>query len=209
MVTRWNGIGGLRFEGTCPSVSPAGCHLPNASHWGGSPSLYPPHRLAMGRWIAVRRDGGATTVRPSKPAATVRRAKKLRRELTKPEVMLWQILRTSPGGHKFRKQHPAGPYDLDFFCARANLAIEVDSVAHDMGNQPAKDERRDAWLQQYRINTLRIPARDVLRDVVEVTNAILATIDDRMDRFGKAPPSAVPAATSPSQVDGEELKDDI
>ena len=165
----------------------------------------PPHRLAMGRWLAFRRDGGASTVRPTKPTATVRRAKKLRRELTKPEVMLWQILRTSPSGHKFRKQHPAGPYDLDFFCARANLAIEVDGMSHDMGDRPERDVRRDEYLTRYRIDTLRIPARDVLADVVAVANMILLTVSDRMERFGKAPPSALWAATSPSQVDGEEF----
>ena len=148
-------------------------------------------------------------MRPTKPAATVRRAKKLRRELTKPEVMLWQILRSSPGGHKFRKQHPAGPYDLDFFCARANLAIEVDGAAHDMGDRPERDARRDEFLRRYRIDTLRIPARDVLADVVAVANVILATIDHRLELFGKAPPSALWAATSPSQVDGENKQDHI
>ena len=148
-------------------------------------------------------------MRPTKPAATVRRAKKLRRELTKPEMMLWQILRTSPGGHKFRKQHPAGPYDLDFFCARANLAIEVDGMSHDMGDRPERDARRDEFLGRYRIDTLRIPARDVLADVVAVANVILATIDHRMERFGKAPPSSLRDATSPSQVDGENKQDHI
>ncbi len=146
-------------------------------------------------------------MRPPKPAKTVRRAKKLRREMTKPEVMLWQILRTSPGGHKFRKQHPAGPYDLDFFCARANLAIEVDGMSHDMGDRPERDASRDEYLRGYRIDTLRISARDVLGDVFAVATMILSTVDERMGRFGKAPPSALRAATSPSQVDGEENGD--
>jgi len=83
-------------------------------------------------------------MRPDKPAASVRRAKRFRRELSLPEAMLWQILRTSPAGHKFRKQHPAGTYCLDFFCARANLAIEVDGVSHIMGDRPVQDDRRDA-----------------------------------------------------------------
>ena len=78
-------------------------------------------------------------MRPRKSALSVKRAKQFRRELTKPERMLWQYLRTSPSGHKFRKQHPAGPYVLDFFCARANLAIEVDGMAHDTDVRAAKD----------------------------------------------------------------------
>jgi very-short-patch-repair endonuclease len=143
-------------------------------------------------------------VRPSKPSASVKRAKSLRRELTKPELMLWQILRTSPADHKFRKQHPAGPYILDFFCARANLAIEVDGAVHDIGDHPERDARRDAWLAEHRIDTLRIPAKDVLRDAAEVGNAIVATIEDRLISFGKAPPSSLRDATSPMQVIGED-----
>jgi very-short-patch-repair endonuclease len=53
----------------------------------------------------------------------------LRRALTLPEVLLWQVLRSRPGGYRFRRQHPAGPYVLDFFCAAAGLCIEVDGKA--------------------------------------------------------------------------------
>jgi very-short-patch-repair endonuclease len=142
-------------------------------------------------------------VRPRKSALSVQRAKHFRRELTKPEFMLWQYLRTSPSGHKFRKQHPAGPYVLDFFCARANLAIEVDGAAHDTDVRVERDIARDTWLSERRIDTLRIPAIDVLKNPTEVANNIVATIDDRLLRFGKAPPSSLRDATSPSQVDGE------
>ncbi|MGC1469381.1 MAG: endonuclease domain-containing protein [Sphingorhabdus sp.] len=157
----------------------------------------------MGRWQAAGLTEG-NWVRPAKPSASISRAKRFRREPTKPELMLWQLLRQSPGGHKFRKQHPAGPYILDFFCARANLAIEVDGFAHDTGDRPERDGKRDAWLAEHRIDTLRIPAVDVLKDAVEVTNVIVATVGHRLDSFGKAPPSSLRDATSPSQVDGEE-----
>lgn len=142
-------------------------------------------------------------MRPQKPALSVNRAKQFRRELTKPEVMLWQYLRTSPSDHKFRKQHPAGPYVLDFFCARANLAIEVDGMAHDTDMRVERDIARDAWLAEHRIDTLRIPAVDVLRDVTEVTQNIITMIEDRLLRFGKAPPASRGDTTFPSVVDGE------
>ena len=143
-------------------------------------------------------------MRPTKPGATVKRAKGLRRDLTLPEIKLWQILRTSPAGHRFRRQHPAGPYVLDFFCARANLAIEIDGAAHDMSNRPARDAARDAWLKERRIDTLRIPAADVLHDAADVAEAIVRMVEERLARFGKAPPPALRAATSPSQVDRED-----
>jgi very-short-patch-repair endonuclease len=141
-------------------------------------------------------------MRPDKPARSVHRAKKLRRELTLPEAMLWRLLRQSP--HKFRKQHPAGPYVLDFFCARANLAVEIDGIAHDMGDNPMRDERRDQWLRANRIDTLRIAARDVLDSPASVAQSIVDTVESRLVAFGKAPPSSLRDATSPSQVDGED-----
>ena len=143
-------------------------------------------------------------LRPDKPAATVTRARRLRKQMSLPEVLLWRELRGSPEGLRFRKQHPAGAYVLDFFCARANLAIEIDGIAHDMGNRPQIDADRDAWLKQRRIDTVRIAARDVLRDPQEVAQAVVRLTQERLQRFGKTPPSALRAATSPMQVIGED-----
>ena len=84
--------------------------------------------------------------RPTKPATTVRRAKVLRRDLSAAELKLWCELRERPGGLKFRKQHPAGPYVIDFYCAASRLAIEVDGAFHDRGDAPERDVARDAWL---------------------------------------------------------------
>ena len=146
-------------------------------------------------------------MRPEKPAKSVHRARKFRRDLSLPEAMLWQLLRASTSGFKFRKQHPAGPYILDFFCARANLAIEIDGISHDMGDRPARDEHRDHFLREHRIDTLRIPARDVLDSFESVAQSIVEIIESRLAAFGKAPPSSLRDATSPSQVDGEDQKD--
>lgn len=143
--------------------------------------------------------------RPAKPAATVKRAKRLRRELSLPEALLWRELRGSPTGLRFRKQHPAGPFVLDFFCARANLGIEIDGIVHDMGDRPAQDVRRDAWLAEHRIEVLRIAAGDVLADAGAVAESIVGYVGVRLEVMGKAPPSSLPAAISPSQVDGEEF----
>ena len=92
--------------------------------------------------------------------------------MTLPEVLLWQHLRARPGGFKFRRQHPAGSYVLDFYSAAAGLCIEVDGKAHDMGDNPARDARRDIWLQEQGILTLRILAEDVLRDIEAVSRLI-------------------------------------
>jgi hypothetical protein len=51
------------------------------------------------------------------PPKTVERAKELRRKLTLPEVILWRELRGRKlDGARFRRQHPIGPFILDFYC---------------------------------------------------------------------------------------------
>jgi len=91
-----------------------------------------------------------------------------------PEVLLWQRLKARPEGLKFRKQHPAAQYILDFYCHEAWLVIEVDGVAHDMGNGPERDEARGAHLQQRGLRVIRISAADVLRDPDEAVATIVA-----------------------------------
>jgi very-short-patch-repair endonuclease len=81
--------------------------------------------------------------------------------MTPPERRLWNALKRRPDGFKFRKQHEYGPYYLDFFCYEAALAIEVDGLAHDLGTNPRRDERRDAWLAGRGIRTVRVRATDV------------------------------------------------
>jgi very-short-patch-repair endonuclease len=104
---------------------------------------------------------------------TILKARTLRRTMTPPELALWSVLRTRPGGSKFRRQHPLGPFVLDFYCATARLAIEVDSLVHEMGDNPDRDRGRDAWLKQQGVDVLRVAARDVLSDVEAVVIAIV------------------------------------
>ena len=83
--------------------------------------------------------------------------------MTLPEVLLWQALRGGrAGGLRFRRQHPIGPYVLDFYCPAARLAVEVDGEAHDIPDQAGHDLRRDAWLAEQGIQVLRVLAADVL-----------------------------------------------
>jgi very-short-patch-repair endonuclease len=108
--------------------------------------------------------------------------------MTLPEVLLWRVLRARPGGRKFRRQHPAGPFVLDFYCAEAALCAEVDGAAHDMGCNPHRDERRDAWLAEQGIQTLRIPAAEVLRDLEAAAKLIMQQCASRSPSTGCAGP---------------------
>jgi very-short-patch-repair endonuclease len=114
------------------------------------------------------------------PKIGVHNARAFRRAMTLPEVLLWQVLRRCGSGYRFRRQHSAGPYVLDFFCPSAGLCVEVDGKAHDMGDNPARDVRRDARLLEQGIRTLRIPAEEVLRDLEPVVRLIQEECASRM-----------------------------
>jgi very-short-patch-repair endonuclease len=94
-----------------------------------------------------------------------RRAKELRRDMSLPEILLWRQLRRKQTGFHWRKQHPAGEYELDFYCDRAKLCVEVDGEAHERGDRPRKDARRDRWLLTRGIRTLRVPAQEILTNL--------------------------------------------
>jgi very-short-patch-repair endonuclease len=110
---------------------------------------------------------------------SVTRARRLRRQLSLPEGLLWQRLRMRPGGFKFRHQHPIGPYALDFFCHEAGLAIEVDGISHEMGDNPARDERRDRRVAEQGIMTLRVTAADVLGEMEAVVRLVVHLCRER------------------------------
>ena len=98
--------------------------------------------------------------------------KRLRREMSLPEVLLWRELRQQE--LRWRKGAPAGPYTLDFHCAPASLAVEVDGEAHGHGDRPARDAVRDAWIAERGVHTLRIAASAILRDLDAVLALIVA-----------------------------------
>ncbi len=102
--------------------------------------------------------------------------------MTLPEVVLWKVLRgRGLNGLKFRRQHAYGPYILDFYCAEAHLAIEVDGAAHHEQGTREYDRERDAYCARYGIHTLRISARLVLKDMTAATDTILAAAASRAD----------------------------
>ncbi len=108
------------------------------------------------------------------PPRTFSRARALRRGISLPEVVPWQALRKERlADLRFRRQHPVGPYILDFYCPSYRLAVEVDGLAHDSAAQVFRDERRDAWLAQEGITVLRVLAADVLSNAT-FENVILA-----------------------------------
>jgi very-short-patch-repair endonuclease len=112
-----------------------------------------------------------------------RNAKRLRKTMTPPEIGLWLALRRNDEGLRFRKQHAAGNYVLDFYCAPAMLAIEVDGEAHSRGDQPMRDAVRDAWLVGQSVRVLRYSASDVLSNLEGVVREIMMVALERRGQF--------------------------
>jgi very-short-patch-repair endonuclease len=108
------------------------------------------------------------------PIKLVKRARRLRKEMSLPEVLLWQELRKRPGGYKFRKQFPQAGFASDFACLSARLIIEIDGEVHERGDQPAFDLHKEQRLREVGFTTLRIPAKEVLADLQAVTDHIVA-----------------------------------
>ena len=79
--------------------------------------------------------------------------------MTMPERTLWSLLRRQQQGLRFRRQHPTGPFILDFYCPSAKLCVEVDGPSH--AEQREYDARRDRWLMERGIRVLHVSADDV------------------------------------------------
>lgn len=88
--------------------------------------------------------------------AIVRRAKELRQPLTPQEQKLRGQLRNRQlYGLKFRRQHPIGPFILDFYCHQRQLAIEIDGHSHAEPAQQRYDRARTEWLEGRGLRMIR------------------------------------------------------
>ena len=108
--------------------------------------------------------------------------------MTLPEVLLWQRLKGSPTGVRFRKQHPIDPYIVDFYCSDRKLIIEIDGIVHDMGDRPDADCRRRAFLEAHGYQLLRIPAAEVLKNPDAVAEGLIALAMTPLHHPADGPP---------------------
>jgi very-short-patch-repair endonuclease len=75
-------------------------------------------------------------------------------------------------GVKFRRQRRIGPYIVDFYCAEAGLAIEVDGSTHESPENLVRDQDRTDYLQARGVRIMRFNNARVLHG----TEAVLAEI---------------------------------
>jgi len=107
-------------------------------------------------------------------------ARTLRRDSTWAERVLWKHLRDrGVGGAKFRRQFGVGPYILDFYCAEAMLAVELDGDVHGQPQQERHDRRRDEFVADLGIKVLRFWNEEVRANLDGVLEEILRAVQRR------------------------------
>ena len=101
------------------------------------------------------------------------RAKRLRREMTRAETLLWRHLKANRlAGLGFRRQSPMGNYFTDFVAHSCKIVVEVDGESHDFEEGIRHDERRDAWFASSGYFVLRFTNDDVMKNLEGVVLAI-------------------------------------
>ena len=105
-----------------------------------------------------------------------KRARELRVNMTDAERRLWSALRDRRlQRFKFRRQHPLGPFIVDFACIEHRLIIEADGGQH---ADSVEDVKRTAWLENRGWRVLRFWNNDILANTEGVQLAILEVLGD-------------------------------
>lgn len=105
------------------------------------------------------------------------RAKKLRKNMTQTEIMLWLELKGKKmRGYDFDRQRPIDNYIVDFYCKDLMLALEIDGESH-YGNEK-KDNKRQKKIESYGVKFLRFDNLEVRYKMEMVLERIGNWIDE-------------------------------
>jgi len=132
-------------------------------------------------------------------AMSFENAKKMRREPTEAEKILWDALRNRNIGYKFRRQHPIENYIVDFVCLDVWMIVEVDGGYHNQADQKELDKKRDNELNEIGFTTLRITNKEVTNNI----DAVLKLIKDKADEVKQSSVEKRTNAGGASPLEGE------
>jgi very-short-patch-repair endonuclease len=99
------------------------------------------------------------------PPGHWQKSREMRHNPTRAEKMLWRALRTNQLGVTFRRQHPIGPYIVDFGCLEKRLVLEADGGGHVEPDQAEDDKMRDEYLKARGFRVRRYSNLDVLNNL--------------------------------------------
>ena len=108
-------------------------------------------------------------------------AKKLRKNMTLGEVLLWNELKQKRMlGYDFDRQKPIDNFIVDFYCKDLQLAIEVDGNSHNSDEAIEKDVIRQKRLESLGVKFLRFDDIEVKKDMVNVLRTIEFWITEKV-----------------------------
>jgi len=126
--------------------------------------------------------------------ASVKTARRLRRNQTDAERTLWFRLRDRRlAGWKFRRQFPIDRFVVDFFCADAHLIIELDGGQHAVREHA--DQQRTEALEAMGYLVLRFWNNDVIQNIDGVLEEINAALNSHQSE--PAPQTSEPPHPNP------------
>jgi very-short-patch-repair endonuclease len=140
---------------------------------GASKSLYiTPHHPVAG-------------VAPALPPflAQVSTTRHMRKNQTVAETHMWSLLRKKQLGTRFRRQHPMGPFILDFYAPEVRLAIEVDGAVHDSAEQKEYDNFRQKLIEQHNTEFMRFRNSDLENGPDAMALQIATKVTQRRSQF--------------------------
>ena len=101
-------------------------------------------------------------------------ARKLRKNSTLSEILLWYELRNKQIlGFQFHRQVPMLDYIVDFYCHELQLVIEIDGSTHDFIEVGINDAQRQMRLENEGVNFLRFDDMTVKQNINVVVNEIV------------------------------------
>ena len=114
------------------------------------------------RKITTKHPARGSLLRMSR-SPMIHSARRLRQSANAPEDIAWQTLRElRKHGYAVRRQHPVGPYIVDFAIQKAMLVIEIDGGIHNLDSVRLRDETRQADLEQRGWQVLRLSAEQAM-----------------------------------------------
>jgi very-short-patch-repair endonuclease len=114
----------------------------------------------------------------------VRRARKLRSNMTKAEIILWSRLRSKQiNGYKFRRQQPLLDYIVDFYCKDLKLIIEVDGEIHSLPEKTNYDLKRDKILKINGYNIIHLTNLEIETELDSTINKLILYINEILSPF--------------------------
>lgn len=136
-------------------------------------------------------------IRLNRTEEAIQRSRDLRKQMSVSEKWFWRSVRKDLLGFRFRRQYPIGPYFLDFYVPAAKLCIEIDGEQH--LERLELDKKRDSFLAQFGILTVRIPSVEIFHQDQRRYAAWIEEIQNLCEARTASPP---PTPSSRKQEEG-------